>query len=119
MFALVMAAGCSVDTGPPARTAERFSAAVAAGRGEEACRLLAARTMKKLPDPGQTCGEALTELALPNGPVLSVSLWGDDAQVRLNGDTLFLHRYDGGWRVRAAGCTPTGAGLPYDCEVED
>ncbi|MEU4697903.1 hypothetical protein [Nonomuraea dietziae] len=90
-----------------------------AGQGDAACALLAARTAARLPDRGQTCGQALNELRLTGGPVLSVSLWGDEAQVRLNGDTLFLHRYDGGWRVRAAGCTSKGENLPYDCEVDD
>lgn len=119
LFALTFVAGCAVDTGPPARTAERFATAVTAGQGDAACGLLAARTAARLPDRGQTCGQALNELRLTGGPVLSVSLWGDEAQVRLNGDTLFLHRYDGGWRVRAAGCTPKGENLPYDCEVDD
>ncbi|MEV6149832.1 DUF6766 family protein [Nonomuraea sp. NPDC052129] len=34
--------------------------------------------------------------------VLSLAqVWGDDAQVRLAGDTLFLHHYQDGWRVTA------------------
>jgi hypothetical protein len=30
---------------------------------------------------------------------------------------VFLTRWDGRWRVTAAGCEPDGDG-PYDCEVE-
>lgn len=116
---LILASGCSVDTGPPARTAERFYAALAADRPDEACALLAPKTAEKLPDPGQTCGQALDELGLSGGgPAGAISLWGDEAQVKLGEDTLFLHRYSGGWKVKAAGCQPRGE-QPYDCEVED
>ena len=37
--------------------------------------------------------------------------------MRLDKDTLFLARFDQGWRVTAAGCTPHGD-LPYDCTVK-
>jgi hypothetical protein len=119
LLALTGLAGCAVDTASPARAAERFHAALAAHQDETACGMLARKTADKLPDPGQTCAEALRELRLgPGGKVTSVSVWGDDAQVRLAGDTLFLHRFNDGWRIRAAGCEPV-RDLPYDCEVED
>ncbi len=35
---------------------------------------------------------------------------GDNAQVRLTSDTLFLTRTDAGWKVAAAGCVPAGRG---------
>ncbi|WP_101783344.1 hypothetical protein [Nonomuraea indica] len=119
LLALVLVTGCSVDTSAPARTVERFHSALAAQQDEAACALLAPRTAEKLPDPGQTCAEALRALRLgAGGPVTGVQVWGDEAQVRLAGDTVFLHRFSDGWRVKAAGCEPR-AGLPYDCEVED
>ncbi|MEU7897654.1 hypothetical protein AB0B45_32950 [Nonomuraea sp. NPDC049152] len=119
LLALLAATGCAVDTGPPARTAERFLAAATTQQGEIACELLARRTAEKLPDKGQTCAQALVEVGLRGGAVKSVAVWGDEAQVRLDGDTLFLHRFGGGWRVKAAGCAPRGDDLPYECEVED
>ncbi|MGW0196154.1 hypothetical protein [Nonomuraea sp. NPDC003201] len=121
MAALIVltGAGCAVDTGSPARTAEGFHAAIAAHREEAACAMLARKTADKLPDPGQSCADALRELKLrPGGPVTSVSVWGADAQVHLAGDTLFLHHFRGGWRIKAAGCEPV-RDLPYDCEVDD
>ncbi|SDH01571.1 hypothetical protein SAMN05421869_101256 [Nonomuraea jiangxiensis] len=120
MLALALAtAGCAADTSAPARAAAGFHAAVAAHREEAACAMLTRKTADKLPDPGQGCADALRELRLgAGGGLVSVSLWGDDAQVRLAGDTLFLHRFSDGWRVRAAGCRPMGD-LPYECEVED
>ena len=118
-MATVAAAGCAVDTEGPARTAERFHTALAAHQEESACALLARRTAEKLPGRGQSCAEALRELGFgPGGAVSAVSVWGDEAQVRLAGDTLFLHRFSDGWRIRAAGCEPEGD-LPYDCEVDD
>jgi hypothetical protein len=44
-------------------------------------------------------------------------VWGDNAQVRLTGDTLFLTRTDAGWKVAAAGCVPQGE-APYLCRLE-
>lgn len=118
-LALGAGTGCAVDTAAPARAALRFYAALSAHREEAACALLARRTAERLPDRGQSCADALRELRLgPAGAVTEVSVWGDEALVRLRGDTLFLHRYADGWRVRAAGCTPAGD-LPYDCEVDD
>ncbi|XVQ89797.1 hypothetical protein ACQP2K_21000 [Microbispora siamensis] len=51
------------------------------------------------------------------GAVRGVDVWGDEARVRVDGDTLFLHRFPDGWRVRAAGCEPHPE-QPYECEVE-
>ncbi|MDX3105136.1 hypothetical protein ACIBO5_32590 [Nonomuraea angiospora] len=116
---VLVAAGCAPDTTAPARAAERFHAALSAHHEDAACAMLTRKTAEKLPDPGQTCAEALREAKLgPGGAVTSVSVWGDAAQVRLAGDTLFLHRFTDGWRVKAAGCEPV-RDLPYDCEVED
>jgi hypothetical protein len=115
----LVATGCAVDTTSPARAAERFHAALEAHREDAACALLARETADKLPDPGQTCAQALADLKLgPGGAVTAVSVWGDEAQVRLAGDTLFLHRFDDGWRLRAAACEPVHD-LPYECEVDD
>ncbi|MEU5860406.1 hypothetical protein ABZ815_04500 [Nonomuraea sp. NPDC047529] len=115
---LLAAVGCAVDTTSPARAAERFHAAVAAHQEDAACGLLARTTADKLPDPGQTCAQALGDVKLgPGGRVTEVNVWGNEAQVRLAGDTVFLHRFADGWRVKAAGCRPV-RDLPYECEVE-
>ncbi|MFI6791484.1 hypothetical protein ACIBG4_29555 [Nonomuraea sp. NPDC050383] len=119
VLALALAAGCAVDTTSPARTAERFHAAVAAKQDEAACAMLTRTTAEKLPDPDETCAQALAALKLgPGGRVTGVEVWGADALVRLQGDTVFLHQFTDGWRVTAAGCEPRHD-LPYDCEVED
>ncbi|GAA3213202.1 hypothetical protein [Nonomuraea helvata] len=113
------ATACAPDSAAPAQAAERFHAAVSAHREDAACAMLTRKTAESLPNPGQTCADALLEAKLgPGGPVTSVSVWGEDAQVRLAGDTLFLHEFSDGWRVKAAGCEPV-RDLPYKCEVED
>ena len=50
------------------------------------------------------------------GQVRRVEVYGKDAVVHLEKDTVFLARFDDGWRVTAAGCTPNGD-RPYDCDV--
>ena len=64
-----------------------------------------------------SCAEAIGGLPLQGGAVTGVEIWGRQAQVRLDGDTLFLDETSSGWRVAAAGCTPNGQ-APYDCEVD-
>ncbi|MFI6926666.1 DUF6766 family protein [Nonomuraea spiralis] len=98
---LLAAVGCAADPTPAAHTAERFHAALESRHEDAACALLSRKTARKLPDPGQTCGQALSDLHMgPGGRVTEVNVWGNEAQVRLAGDTLFLHRFDDGWRVR-------------------
>lgn len=64
------------------------------------------------------CADALLEEDLPaagNDPVPEV--FGTAAQVRSDGETLFLGRFDDGWRVTAAGCAAAGD-RPYECAVQ-
>jgi hypothetical protein len=49
--------------------------------------------------------------------VSSVAVYGLQAEVILSGDTVFLSRFEDGWRVIAAGCTPQ-EGKPFDCLVK-
>ncbi|GAA5045097.1 hypothetical protein GCM10023259_017580 [Thermocatellispora tengchongensis] len=112
-------AGCGVaaEAGPPRAVTERFFAALAEGRAGEACALLARQAAEKVAEE-EPCDRALAGLGLPaGGAVREVAVWGDEAQVRMAGDTVFLHRYADGWRIRAAGCRPDPP-RPYDCEVE-
>ncbi|WP_061296517.1 hypothetical protein [Herbidospora cretacea] len=111
---VVLAAGCASSAEPAVvDTAARFYAAVSAGQGGEACALLTDAAARSLPEP---CATAILGLGLRGGPVGSSEVWGQEAQVRLSGDTVFLHRSPEGWRIRGAGCRPQGE-RPYDCEV--
>ncbi len=108
-------AGCADLRRPEAQAvAEAFTRADGAGR----CALLAPATVAALEhDEGQPCAEALRDLQLPGGTVTEAQVWGDNALVRLTGDTVFLTSTEQGWKVAAAGCAAQAEG-PYLCRVE-
>jgi hypothetical protein len=84
----------------------------------ERCALLAPATVLAIEHDEQApCATALGQQELAGGQLVSSAVWGDNAQVRLTGDTLFLTRTGQGWRVVAAGCQPRGES-PYLCRVE-
>jgi hypothetical protein len=88
------------------------------GDPEARCDLLLPTTRAALEEQEQaSCAEAIGNLPLQGGAVREIQVWGDDAQVKVGGDTLFLNETSGGWRVAAAACSPRGE-QPYDCEVE-
>ncbi|MBB4917248.1 hypothetical protein [Streptosporangium saharense] len=119
LFVLTLGlSGCATEGKVPAEQAvASFYAAVRAHDGERACALLAPEAADGLRTGGQDCAKAILDLDLPGGQVRESAVWGDEAQVRLTHDTVFLHRFPRGWLVRAAGCTPRGD-LPYRCEVK-
>ncbi|MCW2534432.1 MAG: exported protein of unknown function [Modestobacter sp.] len=107
-------AGCSSADEPEVRDiASSFASSGPQGR----CDLLAPATLTSLVQGGESCPEAVQHLPVGSGEVVSVEVWGVDAQVHLTDDTLFLTRDDTGWRVSAAACAPAGKGS-YLCQVE-
>jgi hypothetical protein len=111
--AVAMLAGCASTERPDV---ERVAADYATGAPAVRCGLLAPATLAAVERTGP-CVAAVGRPAPSGGPVLQTSVWGDEAQVRLAGDTLFLTRTGAGWKVTAAGCRPNGD-LPYECRVE-
>lgn len=97
---------------------EQVAAAFTRSGAVDRCALLAPATVAALEyDESAPCADALGQMDLPGGQVVSSAVWGDNAQVRLTGDTLFLTRTDAGWKVAAAGCVPRGE-APYLCRLE-
>ncbi|WP_327323432.1 hypothetical protein OG735_13595 [Streptomyces sp. NBC_01210] len=96
-----------------------FERAVHAGDNTAACELLAPGARSEVEESGQKpCAVALGEEQLPSGgAVRAVEVYGQQAMVTLERDTLFLSQFPGGWRVVAAGCWPE-AGKPYQCQVK-
>lgn len=119
----LLLAGCagrgSAENEPVADTATRFLASVASAP-DEGCDLLAPATLEEMEADGEQCADGLPDAAgsAPESGEPRVDVYGRDAMVRWGDQTLFLARFDDGWRVTAAGCEPTGEDLPYDCEVE-
>jgi hypothetical protein len=117
----VSLAGC----GPSARedaagsAAERFAGTLREEDGGAACGMLTPATRRELEDSsGTACAEAIVEEDLPQlGAPAEVKVYGHHAEVRGDGDTLFLADHSGQWLVVAAGCEPRGD-LPYDCAVK-
>ena len=114
--------GCAT-VGDRSRAADdvtvRFMTAVAGRDGKAACALLAPGTAEEVADAGdKPCAEAVLEEDLPTpGAVTGTDVYGQWAQVRLTGDTVFLAVFAEGWRVVAAGCTPRPE-RPYDCVLK-
>jgi hypothetical protein len=117
VLGIAVTAGCGATAEPAvADLAGRFAGNVARHDGAAACALLTDDARRATETFGRNCPAQLATLPDP-GAVAHVEVWGDSAQVRLAGDTLFLLRFPDGWRVDAAGCTPEGD-APYRCEVQ-
>jgi hypothetical protein len=88
--------------------------------GGAACAMLAPDTAAEVAESGgKPCAQAILDEDLADpGVVAKTAVYGQRAQVRLTGDTVFLAVFPGGWRVVAAGCRPGGADRPYDCSVQ-
>ncbi|GAA3055715.1 hypothetical protein GCM10010464_20640 [Pseudonocardia yunnanensis] len=94
------------------------SAFAAAADPSDRCQMLAPATVATVEaQSGRPCAQATAQLELPRGAVQSSTVWGDQAQVHLVGDTVFLTKTGDGWKVTAAGCRSRGD-APYACRVE-
>jgi hypothetical protein len=117
---LTLLAGCASANGQGSEdVATRFYEAFRSKDGAAACALLAPATRTAVVRAAQMpCAKGLLAEHLPSpGPVRSTSVYGDQAQVRLVGDTVFVAVFPTGWRVIAAGCKPR-PDRPYECAVE-
>ncbi len=118
---LVPMTGCggAADTRAAEETAAAFHAAVARRDGAAACAVLAPQTVSELEQSArQPCPQAVVAEDIPEvAGVRSSKMFGSQAQVRFDGDTVFLSEFDGRWKVVAVACTPRPA-LPYDCRVK-
>jgi|SRR5215218_315713 len=115
--AALLLSGCgNLSAGDVERAANGFATAPdPAAR----CDLLSPNTLAALvEEESSACEEAIGSLPIGSGDVLSVEVWGEEAQAKLADDTLFLTRTSAGWRVMAAACTSQGANEPYDCQLE-
>jgi hypothetical protein len=118
-MATTLLTGCGSAGVDPEAVAVDFYHAVANQQAAAACALLAPQTVEELEQSAQApCVEALARQDIPTaGAPIATERFGNQAQVRLDGDTVFLAEFDDGWRIVAAGCIPREP-LPYDCVLE-
>jgi hypothetical protein len=117
----LLVAGCSgmgnAESGHARAAAQQFVQA-AEDDPDAACDLLAPRTRQELEEAEGTCAQALTQADVGTASdATTVDVYGKDAVVHLGDATVFLARFEDGWRVTAAGCTPV-PDRPYDCTVK-
>jgi hypothetical protein len=97
---------------------EQVASAFAGADPLARCQMLAPATVSALEGRwAESCVKAMSQLSLPKGAVVSSTVSGDRAQVRLVGDTVFLTRTSDGWKVTAAGCRSRGDAR-YACRLE-
>jgi hypothetical protein len=130
---LLITGGCGGARNDEVEGAAReFYDALATRDGARACQLLAPPTRQDVEQSaGKPCDQAIVDDEItPAAGTPNVEVYGVMGQVRWDGETTFLTRYQDGWRVLAAGCAlPSGtstddtndAGDPerYECSVKN
>jgi hypothetical protein len=115
--------GCGADGSERdvAATVARFQAALDARDGQAACAELTPAARRTLVGQEQApCPRAVLGLALRGGGTVTKSdVYLTSAIAEIDGrGSAFLDQTPAGWRISAAGCAPTTADRPYDCELE-
>ena len=101
-----------------AAVARTFYEAHSARDGAAACGQLAPDTRSELQESaGRPCAEAVVEEDVPTvAAPTDIRVFGTQAEVTWEGETTFLARFQDGWKVMAAACTPQ-PGAPYNCTL--
>ncbi|MDX3235045.1 hypothetical protein PV392_04970 [Streptomyces sp. ME03-5709C] len=99
--------------------AARFEQAWGEQRFGALCSALAPATRDELEQAAkQPCRTAISEEELTAaGEVRHVDVYGGQARVVLEHDTLFLAHFPSGWKISAAGCAPVPQ-QPYQCKIK-
>jgi len=101
-----------------------FYQAIGSQDGATACRLLAPPTRSEVESSsGEPCARGILEEDVQEGTgAPRVKVYATMALVRWAQETTFVTRYDFGWRVYAAGCSPDPQSPAdadrYDCNVQ-
>ncbi len=100
--------------------ADGFHAALEERDGAGACAHLTADTAATVErEEKRPCSEAILDLELPAGARAAgaeVYVTSGYADLRGSGPA-FLDQGPDGWRIAAAGCSPSSPDRPYDCEL--
>ena len=122
LLAALATAGCGQATTPVDRVVDSFERSLAAHDGSGACRVLTAPGREALAkQEHEPCERAVLKVGLsPQTRRAGTGVYLSSGFVHTGSNgAVFLDHTREGWRVSAAGCTPTGDRLPYDCILED
>ncbi len=114
---LAVLCGCAgASRGNVEQAAQSFIEATASGNAAQACDRISPEAVRMLERTAKArCAQALRGLQLPgSSAVHGADVFGGNARVITDADTLFLSEYDDGWRVTAAGCQDLEES-PYAC----
>ncbi|MFF4271962.1 hypothetical protein [Streptomyces sp. NPDC001536] len=126
---LIVLSSCGLVLGGCDSAGQRDSAASTAAAAFERllssddakglCEALAPETRDAVEESGKAdCEKAVAAQEIPlGGDIRGTDVYGRQARVVLESDTLFLSRFADGWKVVAAGCTPR-EGRPYQCTLQ-
>jgi hypothetical protein len=122
VLVLATACGCaslSSREDAAANAALRFESALTGQDGAALCAALAPGTRQELEDSTKSdCAQAVAASDVPPAAgVRRIDVYGRQARVVLDGDTLFLSAFPDGWKVTATGCEPRPR-KPYKCEIK-
>jgi hypothetical protein len=120
---LVAGCGTSDDRLQARATVDRFYAAVSSEEGARACRELSLSALAQIESQsGQDCPEVITRLEYSGGAIVGTEVYVSSAKVDLRGgESAFLDREPGGWKISALACKPERGkpqDRPFECEVE-
>jgi hypothetical protein len=115
------ACGAGPRANDAAAVTKAFHKALESGDGSAACDELSEETASKLEQQeGKPCETAILTLKIPKGGSVAVRhVYMLNAYIGLaEGSADFLEQGPTGWEIAAAGCKPTTADQPYECELE-
>jgi hypothetical protein len=119
---LVALAGCGgreSDEAAARRVAADFHAALDAGDGAAACGLLTEQSAHEVEKSSSSpCAEGVLDANVSDaGQPLRSLVFGDEARVDFESDTVFVSHRTDGWRIAAVGCQPSPT-EPFDCQIQ-
>ena len=125
LVASLASTGCAAapERDAVAEVVAAYYDAVGDGRGGRACALLSQATIEALENQeSRPCREAITGLDQRGGRIVAVHAFITSAKVDLaSGESVFLDREPGGWRLSALACRVEDGqprDRPLECDVE-
>jgi hypothetical protein len=118
ILALLTVAGCTPDGSAAANAAQGFHRSWSDSNWSAACSVVQSDIQEKITrEQGTICENHLRTLRIPEpGSVIRSEIYGRNALVEFENDTVFLAEGENGWQITGAGCASSGE-APYNCEV--